>query len=399
MHHLRSIRRLAVGTAITGAAIGAAPALASASSTCFYNGINRTLEITDGSGPEPLRLVADKSFLLIADGTSAPATTCGGSNTAAQTGNTDTIAISGPLTNALDGYIVDLSGGPFAPGKTLESDGNSEIEIVATSNSAAQATLTVEGGPGHDEMRAGANGAVDLGDTDVDRDPDITMSAPAFSLRLRGNDGDDTLTGQGFGTGNATMPVSLRGGNGNDRLEGGSGRDTLRGDAGDDTLFSFDTSAGDALFGGSGIDAGNADSNDVFGDVIEKPFVISVGRLRLAPKVLKAEAGKTARLKMSWQHPKRWRELRTVRLTAYHGKQAVGTVTARPAAGGLASTGAVRLMSGSKLSHHGKWVTAALALRLPKSLAGETLRVDVMAADRDGHKNVERRAGTIRVAA
>jgi hypothetical protein len=398
MHHLRSLRRLALGAAVAGAAVGTVPALASASSSCFYTATTHTLSVTDGSGSQPLRLVMDKSLILIGDGESGPTTTCGGSNNNAQNNNTDTIEINGPLTNALDGYIVDLSGGPFTPGKTLESDGNSEIEIVATNSSAAQATLTVEGGPGHDEMRAGANGAVDLGDTDVDRDPDILMPAGAFSLRLRGNDGDDTLTGQGFGTGNATMPLSIRGGNGKDRIEGGSGRDTLRGDADDDTLFSFDTSLGDVLFGGSGFDKGNADSNDLFGDTIEQPFVISVGRLRLAPHVVEAQAGRPARLKMSWKHPQAWRELRKVQLTAYHGKRAVGTVTARSSGRALTRTGAIRLLPGSKVSHHGKWLTATLAMRLPKSLAGKTLHVDVMAVDRQGHAQVERHAGTIRVA-
>jgi hypothetical protein len=399
VHHLRSIRRLAIGAAVTGAAIGAVPALASASSTCFYKGINRTLEITDDSGAEPLRIVRDKALILVGDGAAGPTTFCGGSGTTAQNTNTDTIAISGPITNALDGYIVDLSGGSFTPGLTPETDGNAEIEIVATNSAAAQATLTVEGGAGHDEMRAGANGAVDLGDTDIDRDPDIVMPAGAFSLRLRGNDGDDTLNGQGFGTGNATMPLSIRGGNGKDQLEGGSGRDTLRGDADDDSLFTIDTSAGDALFGGSGFDKASADNHDVFGDTIEQPFVLSVGQLRLAPRVLKAEAGGTARLKMSWKHPDGWRELRKVQLTAYHGKQAVGTVKVRPAARRLSRTGAVHLMPGSTVSHHGKWVTAALRLRLPKSLAGQTLRVDVTAVDRAGHDQVERHAGTIRVAA
>ena len=40
-------------------------------------------------------------------------------------------------------------------------------------------------------------------------------------------------------------------------------------------------------------------------------------------------------------------------------------INARPADGRLTDMGAVQLMSGSKLSHHGKWVTAKLALRLP----------------------------------
>ena len=39
-----------------------------------------------------------------------------------------------------------------------------------------------------------------------------------------------------------------------------------------------------------------------------------IGRLRLAPRVLKAEAGRTARLTMRWKHPKSWRELRKVQM-------------------------------------------------------------------------------------
>ena len=81
----------------------------------------------------------------------------------------------------------------------------------------------------------------------------------------------------------------------------------------------------------------------------------------------------------------------------YRGKKAVGMINARPAGGRLADMGAVELMSGSKLGHHGKSVTAKLALRLPQSLAGEDLRVDVRATDSDGQRQLERGAGTIRV--
>jgi hypothetical protein len=88
-------------------------------------------------------------------------------------------------------------------------------------------------------------------------------------------------------------------------------------------------------------------------------------------------AGKTSRLKLAWKHAKAWRELRTVEPSPYRGTEAVGMINARPASGRLFGTGAIGLMSGSRLSHEGKWVTAKLALRPPKSLAGEDLRVDV----------------------
>ena len=102
---------------------------------------------------------------------------------------------------------------------------------------------------------------------------------------------------------------------------------------------------------------------------------------------------------MSWMHPKSWRALRKIELTVYRGRKAVGTIKALPGSGRLSSTGAVDLASGSQLSHRGKWVTANLVVRLPKSLSGQTLSMDVTAVDAKGHKQVERDAGTIRLAA
>jgi hypothetical protein len=104
-----------------------------------------------------------------------------------------------------------------------------------------------------------------------------------------------------------------------------------------------------------------------------------------------------SRLKVSWMHPQAWSELRKLKLSLYDGKQAVGMINARPASGRLTGTGAVDLMAGSRLSHHGKWVTAKLALQVPKSLAGKDLRIDVQATDKHGSKQLERDAGTIKV--
>lgn len=61
----RSIRRLGVAAAVTAATIGAIPALAAASSTCFHNGLSRTLSGTDDSGSQPLRIVRSKWLILI----------------------------------------------------------------------------------------------------------------------------------------------------------------------------------------------------------------------------------------------------------------------------------------------------------------------------------------------
>src|SRR4051812_21627069 len=95
MHPLRSVRRLALGAAVAGAVIGAVPALASASSSCFYNGFNKELSVTDGSGAQPLRIVRSLSYITLDDGNGAPAIYCGGSGTMAQTNNTDQVRIRG----------------------------------------------------------------------------------------------------------------------------------------------------------------------------------------------------------------------------------------------------------------------------------------------------------------
>jgi hypothetical protein len=52
-----------------------------------------------------------------------------------------------------------------------------------------------------------------------------------------------------------------------------------------------------------------------------------------------------------------------------------------------------------RLSRKGKTVSARLALRLARSLAGRRLRVEVKATDRRGRRQLERDAATVRVAA
>ena len=141
----------------------------------------------------------------------------------------------------------------------------------------------------------------------------------------------------------------------------------------------------DVISGGPDFDTAFVDQIfDVFIDGVEDiRKVASVGRLRLAPRVLKAEAGMISRLKVGWKHPQAWRELRKVKVSLYDGKEAVGTIDVRPAAGRLASTGVVDLKATRcKVRHHGKWVTASLAMSLPKSLADQDLRVDVRRSTR-----------------
>ena len=124
--------------------------------------------------------------------------------------------------------------------------------------------------------------------------------------------------------------------------------------------------------------------------------VKDVGKLALTPKVLTAEAGAAAKLRMSWSHPESWRKLRTVQLRLRMRRQVVGRVTIRPGRDRVADDGVVRVKR-ARILTEGKTVTAKLALRLDKSLAGQTLSADVEATDRRGARQVERDAGKVRV--
>jgi RTX calcium-binding nonapeptide repeat (4 copies) len=222
-----------------------------------------------------------------------------------------------------------------------------------------------------------------------------------------GGSGVDTMIG-GSGAN------AFAGGGGGDTLEGGGGPDSLFGNAGVDTLVGG--ADPDSLFGGSEndtLDAGDntadtrmdcesgtgdrliADLNDRNASNCET--VEQVGILKLAPTAITAEAGKAAKVRMTWSHPKSWKQLRNVELRIERDGKAVGKVAVRVAAKRLQADGAVKLLRASRLATKGKKVTAHLALKLDKSLAGETLSVDVEATDVKGKRQLQNDAGTIRV--
>jgi hypothetical protein len=186
----------------------------------------------------------------------------------------------------------------------------------------------------------------------------------------------------------------IEGAEGNDELLGGDGGDTLLGGGGDDLLRTRDAFA-DTVGCGSGTDTAELDSRDGFDSCENRP----VGVLRLTPKALRVETGKVARLRLSWRHPRGWRQLRKVELRLYSGHDHVGTVAIRPSGKRIAADGAVKLAERtSRISREGKTVSAQLALRLDRSLAGRRLRLEVEAVDAGGARQVERRAGSIRIA-
>lgn len=208
----------------------------------------------------------------------------------------------------------------------------------------------------------------------------------------------DTLIG-------ASGPNLLVGGGGDDTLRGNGGNDTLRGDLGADSLFGgpgldvLDTAdnIADRIMD-CGIDTPdtlNRDLRDVNATGCE--VVNSVGVLKLTPKVISAEAGEVANVRLSWTHPKSWKQLRSVTLRLREGGEVVGQVAIRTASGKLEDKGAVRLVRGTKLVRKGKTVSARLALRVAPELADSTLEADVVATDAKGAKQVSRAAGSITV--
>lgn len=82
------------------------------------------------------------------------------------------------------------------------------------------------------------------------------------SINFQGGNGDDRFVSLA-----TSIPVTARGGAGNDQLFGGSGNDELYGDAGNDTLHGL--AGSDRLFGGIGSDVLSAGAGDdyVWGDL------------------------------------------------------------------------------------------------------------------------------------
>jgi hypothetical protein len=384
MHTFKTIRRLALGAAITGAAVGGIPAMASAASTCSMNAATRHMDIFDGSGTLPLHILNDSGFVTAKEGPNGAEISCGGLGNEARIGNIDSLSVFGPVSSNIDGLVVDLTGGPLPEQITTFTDAN------------RRPSLKVIGNANENTMKVAGSGIIDL---DGDNDVDVTAFAGPSFVTLNGMGGQDLLGGDGFlGIGSTTVPLFLNGGPGADQVIGGFAHDEFDGGSEGDVFHAIGGS-NDTIFGGPGHDVANADRIDRFTDVVEERHIEGIGLLKLAPRVMNVQAGDPAMLKLAWKHPRSWRDLRKLKLSLYEGKQAVGMINVRPADGRLTSTGRVDLLaSRCKVAHHGKWVSAKLWLSLPKSLAGKDLHVDVQATDTHGRKQTERAAGTIRVA-
>jgi hypothetical protein len=321
---------------------------------------------------------------------------CLGGGTLATVTNTDKIFVHGTATSTeAAAFIVSRADGVLAPGKTSESDGFSEIETLID-NGGIPTELIVVGTAADDTLRVSDHGGVMIAS---DNDVDI-RARDATRVQLQGERGNDELSGRGgfpaSSPAPATTPVTLFGGEGNDTLIGGPLGDRLDGQFDDDQLFSNDNQRLDEVSGGSGIDAAAIDPGDFVSSDVEFINAI-VGRLKLDRTTITTRAGRTARLTLGWKHPKGWKQLRSLELTANDAGTAVGSIRIDPAHGHIRSRGALHAAAGSTVTHHGKWVTAQLRLRPSKRLAGRTLRLSVQATDVHGHRQVEPLAGSLSV--
>jgi Ca2+-binding RTX toxin-like protein len=216
MHPRARLRTIAWRILPCVALIGLVPSPARAAS-CTFDSSTATVSVSVGSETTTLSV---SSGNLLADGSQ-----CG---TATVT-NTDTIDVS-----ATGGtLVIDLSGGPFAPGQKAEASGQSEIEFTGNLGSGI---LRIDGSPGADTIAAGTDG-VNLNAEENADDVDVTLTTVA-SMVVNGGSGNDRLTWDGReGTGSiSTISGSFDGGDGNDLLAGSAADDTIAGGTGTDTV-------------------------------------------------------------------------------------------------------------------------------------------------------------------
>jgi hypothetical protein len=313
----------------------------------------------------------------------------------------DEITAHGPLDFAVTGEFARTSvrGGQGDDVLRVGADGGLGVDIL--NGPVADGADKIIGGPAgsvvdYSERTRPVNATLNFGGAD-DGEAGERDEILGGNEVLRGGQGSDVLrapfdsrashgiTGNGGGD-------FIEAGEGADSLTGGAGGDTIRGLGGDDRLNARDGEV-DTVECGSGFDTVDRDVNDD----LDRCDNLAVGVLRLAPKALRAKAGRTARLKLSWRHPRSWRQLRRLELRFYRGESRVGAVAISPRSRRFVDRGALTVLRRSRLARKGKTVTARLALRLDRSLAGGQLRVEVEAVDVRGARQLEPGAGSIEV--
>ena len=147
---------------------------------------------------------------------------------------TDLIEVVLPPASQAETVVVDLSGGPLAPGVTDEDDGSSEIEVQIDGVDDDFDTLRIVGSAGADTI-AVHTASANLNANEQVADEDVTIDLPT-SLQLLGGEGDDVLSLPDLSPGDSFDLSELQGGPGEDRLIGGMGASDIDGGPGRDTV-------------------------------------------------------------------------------------------------------------------------------------------------------------------
>jgi Ca2+-binding RTX toxin-like protein len=206
-----------VGGLVLSALAVAVPA--SAAPTCTFDAMTATVTVEVGNGETGT--IARSGDAITLDGNPCDVATVT---------NSDAIVVNG--TGIPAAIVIDLSGGPFAPGQSAEPDGTGEIEFTINLP-AGSPSVVVLGSADSDALVVGAGGinlnaAESAGDADV-----LIIGLPAITLD--GAAGADTLSvAGGSGTG-AERAATLDGGAGEDELRGALGGSTFDGGDGVDT--------------------------------------------------------------------------------------------------------------------------------------------------------------------
>jgi Ca2+-binding RTX toxin-like protein len=210
--------------------------VARAAATCSFDAGTGTVHVVI---PEfEMTVLSRGGSAILVDGTP-----CGG----ATVKNTDLVLFVDDQVGppGKPSVTVDLSGGPFAPGHTRESDGSSEIEIWHEISDFPGADLMrIVGSAGDDPIEVieglseGTFGAwldIDVG-SGLDGEGDIGINRfERFEFDLGG--GNDRVGLEG--TGGFMPPMVLHGGPGDDVLPDGTHPDEIHGGSGRDMLVGY----------------------------------------------------------------------------------------------------------------------------------------------------------------